>query len=217
MPCGPQLCLITTTVSARERRRTRYTAARACHCIRVGDCIRLLLRAWAIAVLLPDTPAWSKVALCLVWLFVLIGAAFILGNKRGDTQEEKREFHHVVRENLSYLGLALLPIVFLVALEIHDLDKGIHRNVRQNWLLCTITAGTVVGLSIEKFWYIRRCWEMWAVLAAYATLHFCVGIPALAHLQSIRYGYISMIAMPELLLIFSVLDLLQAKHSQSWR
>jgi cytochrome bd-type quinol oxidase subunit 2 len=175
------------------------------------------LGAWTIAVLLPDTPDWSKVALCLVWLFVLIGSAFILGNKKGSTQEEKREFRHVVRENLSYLGLALLPIVFLVALEIHDLDKGIHRNVRQNWLLCTITAGTVVGLSIEKFWRIRRYWETWAVLAAYATLHFCVGIPALAHLQSIRYGYISMIAMPELLLIFSVLDPLQAKHSQSLR
>jgi hypothetical protein len=175
------------------------------------------LGAWGIAFLLPSSPAWLNVAVSVVWLFALIASAFLVGNQRGSTQEERSEFRHVLCDNILYLGLAIVPITFLIALEIYDLDKGIQRNVKQNWLLCSVTAGTVLGLSIEKYWHVRRCWQMWAVLAVYAALHFSIGIPALAHLEKVRYGYISLLAMPELLLVSFILYSVEAKHARSLR
>jgi hypothetical protein len=172
----------------------------------VGFCLGV----WGIASLLPGVPPWGKVTLSLVCLFVLIVSIFFLGNKRGSTQEERLEFKHILGDNLLYMGIAVVPITGLIALAIHDLDAGVHRNIRQNWVLCTMTAGVVLAFSIEQFWHLRRCWQMWAVLTAYATLHFSIGVPALAHLQRIRAGYVSLIAMPELMLIFFVLYFVEA-------
>jgi hypothetical protein len=176
------------------------------------------LGSWGISFLLPSSPAWVKVAVSMVWLFVVVASAFFLGNqKRGTTDEERREFQHIVRNNILYLAIAILPITVLVALTIHDVDKGIQRNIKQNWLLCTITASAVLGLSIEEFWRLRRLWQMWAVLVAYSALHFSIGVPALFQLHRIRAGYISLIAMPELILVSYFLYLLQDKQTDGCR
>ena len=58
-------------------------------------------------------------------------------------------------ENL--LCVALSPIVFFIALEIHGLDKGIHRNVRQNGLLALIRPERLWGSSIEVLWPEAPC------------------------------------------------------------
>jgi hypothetical protein len=175
------------------------------------------LGAWGISFLLPSSPAWVKVAVSVVWLFVIIASAFFLGNQKRGTEEERREFRHIFRNNILYLAIAILPITVLVALAIHDVDKGIQRNIKQNWLLCTITASAVLGLSIEEFWRLRRLWQMWAVLVAYSALHFSIGVPALVQLHRIRVGYISLIAMPELMLVSYFLYLLQGKQTDGWR
>jgi hypothetical protein len=161
--------------------------------------------AWGIAFLLPTSPAWVKVAAVMVWLFVLIASAFWLGNQKGSTEEERHEFHYIVRKNFLYLAIAVVPVTALFALTMHDVDAGIQRNIKQNWLLCTLTAFLVVGISIEGFWRIRRVWQMWGVLAAYTALHFSIGVPALAHMNKIRGGYISLIVMAELLLVSFIL------------
>jgi hypothetical protein len=172
------------------------------------------LGAWGIAFLLPSSPAWGKVGASMVWLFVIIAFAFFLGNqKRRTTEEERREFQHILRNNMLYLAIAVVPITALVALAIHDVDEGIQRNIRQNWLLCTLTAFLVVGFSIEEFWRLRRVWQMWGVLVAYTALHFSIGVPVLAHLHKIRAGYISLIAMPELILVSFILYLIEEKRA----
>lgn len=169
--------------------------------------------AWGIAFLLPSSPAWVKVAEVMVWLFVLIASAFLLGNQKRGTEEERREFHHIFCNNVLYLAIAVIPITALFALAIHDVDADIQRNIRQNWLLCTLTAFAVVGFSIEEFWRLRRVWQMWGVLAAYTALHFSIGVPALAHLHKVRAGYISLIATPELILVSFVLYLIEDRRA----
>jgi len=170
------------------------------------------LGAWGISFLLPSSPAWVKVAVSMVWLFGIIACAFLIGNQKRENEEERREFQHIVRNNILYLGIAIVPITVLVALTIHDVDKGIHRNIKQNWVLCTITASTVLGFLIEEFWCLKRLWQMWAVLVAYSALHFSIGVPALAQLHTIRAGYISSIALPELMLVSYFLYLLEEKN-----
>jgi hypothetical protein len=162
--------------------------------------------AWCLAILLPTSPARVKVAAVMVWLFVLIAFAFWVGNQKGRTGEERREFHYIVKKNFVYLAIAVVPVTTLFALAMHDVDAGIQRHIKQNWVLCTLTAFLVVGISIEGFWRIRRVWQMWSVLAAYTALHFSIGVPALAHVNKIRGGYISLIVMPELLLVSFILS-----------
>jgi hypothetical protein len=167
----------------------------------LGIVVAFVLGAWGIAFLLPGSPAWVKTAAVLVWLFVLTASAFLLGNRQGNTEEERREFRDILRNNALYLAIALVPVTALCALAIHDVDEGIQRNIKQNWLLCTLTASFVVAFSVEQFWRLRRLWPMWGILAAYTLLHFSIGVPALARLDRIRYGYISLIATPELYLV----------------
>jgi hypothetical protein len=183
----------------------------------LGIVVAFGLGAWGIAFLLPSSPAWVKVAAVVVWLFVLIASALLLGNQKGDTEEERREFHYILRDNLLYMAIALVPITALFALAIHDVDEGIQRNIRQNWLLCTLTAFFVVAFSIERFWRLRSLWQMWGVLVAYAALHFSIGVPALAHLDKIGYGDISLIAAPELILVSFVLYWIEKRRAAALR
>jgi len=179
----------------------------------LGIVVAFGLGAWGIAILLPGSPAWVQIAAVIVWLFILIAAAFLLGNKKRGADDERREFRDIVRTNALYLAIALVPVTALFALAIHDVDKGIHRNIRQNWLLCTLTASFVVAFSIEQFWRLRGLWQMWGILIAYTVLHFSVGVPALANLESIRYGHISLIAVPELYLVSFVLYWVEMKQA----
>lgn len=162
---------------------------------------------------LSSSPAWIKIAVVIVWLFVLIASALLLGNMKSGAGEERREFQHVLRNDILYLAIALIPVTALCALIVHDTDMGIQRNIRQNWLLCELTAFTVVGISIEQFWRLRRTWQLWGVLLAYAALHFSIGVPALTRLDRIRYGDISMIAAPELIVVSFVLYRIEQRQA----
>jgi membrane protein YdbS with pleckstrin-like domain len=197
------------TISATRKGRTQVRLVVSA----LGIVVAFGLGAWGIAFLLPSSPAWVKIAAVMVWLFVLIASAFLLGNRKGNTEEERREFHHIVRNNVLYLAIALVPVTALCALAIHDVDKGIQRNIRQNWLLCTLTASFVVAFSIEQFWRLRSLWQMWGVLLAYTVLHFSIGVPALAHLDKIRYGYISLVATPELYLVSFLLYWIETRQA----
>jgi hypothetical protein len=116
----------------------------------------------------------------MVWLLVLIAPAFWVGNQKGSTGEERREFYCIVRKNFVYLAIAVVPVTALFFLAMYDVDADIQRHIKQNWVLCTLTAFLVVGISIEGFWRTRRVWQMWSVLAAYTALHFSIGVPTLA-------------------------------------
>ncbi len=186
-------------------------------CSALGIVVSFELGAWGIAFLLPSSPAWVKIAAVVVWLFVLIASAFLLGNKKGYTEDERREFQHILRNNVLYLAIALVPVTALYALAIHDVDQGIQRHIKQNWLLCTLTASFVVAFSIEQFWRLRSLWQMWGVLIAYAALHFSIGVPSLAHLDKIRYGYISLVVTPELYLVSFVLWWIETKQAAPLR
>jgi hypothetical protein len=159
------------------------------------------------AFLLPGTATWIRVSLSMVWLCALIAGAFVLGNRGEDHPGETRELRQRLRDGLLYIGVASLLVTIFSAVAIHDLEKGIHRNIRENWVISVITAGFVLAFSINDFWGVRRSWRMWAVLAAYSFLHFSLCVPALGHLARIPAGYISAIGIPELMLVSFALHL----------
>jgi hypothetical protein len=58
---------------------------------------------------------------------------------------------------------------------------------------------------------------MWGVPIAYTALHFSIGVPALAHLDKIRYGDISLVATPELYLVSFVLYWIETRQAAPLR
>lgn len=156
---------------------------------------------------MPNVPPWADITLSIVWLFVLIATAFLLGNKGQGSQGDPRQLRHRLRDTLLYLGIALVPVTIGIAVMIHDSDKGIHRNIKENWVVCIITAASVLGFVVKNFWRFRRGWRMWAVLAVYSALHFSIGVPVLRQLDRIPAIYIWPIAMFELILVTFALHL----------
>jgi quinol-cytochrome oxidoreductase complex cytochrome b subunit len=59
-----------------------------------------VMGAWGIARLAPESPAWLKLTLAIVWLFALIFGALLLASKRGRKLEDQRRL----------LGYGLLTI-----------------------------------------------------------------------------------------------------------
>ena len=170
-----------------------------------GIVVGFVLGVWGIAFLLPGASTWIKVTLSIVWLCALIAGAFVLGNRGEDRPGEGRELRQRLRDGLWYIGIASLFVTIFSAVVIHDLE--IHRNFKENWFASILIAGFVLAFAINDSWGVRRSWRMWVVLAAYIVLHFSLCVPALGDLARIRVGYISAIAIPELMLVSFVLHL----------
>ena len=76
----------------------------------------LKLRAWGIARLAPESPAWLKLTFAIVWLFGLIFGALLLASKRGRKREDQRRL-------LGYgLLTAVLMALFLVPIFTHNIN-----------------------------------------------------------------------------------------------
>src|SRR5580700_6466223 len=99
----------------------RYTTPVRLFLSALGIVVGFGLGAWAIARLLPNTPAWIGVTLSTVWLFALIATTFLVGNKGKGTQGETRDLQQHLRDSLLYIGIAFVPVTIGIAVIIHDL------------------------------------------------------------------------------------------------
>jgi len=169
-----------------------------------------LIGVLAIARLTPDSPAWVRLTLATAWLFVVIAGAFLLGNKG---QARNAESQRQLRDSLLYVAIAFVFVTVAVGVIIHDVDKGIHRNIKQNWVIGFITAPFVCGYALKAFWHFRHCWRIWAVIVGYLILHFSIAVPALGKLDRIPAIYIWPIGMFEFTLVASALHWVTAAQA----
>ena len=146
-----------------------------------------------IEVVAPNSPDWVRLPTAMAWLFAVIAGAYTFGNKRDASMTGKAR----IRTNVLYLAIAFTFVVISTAVMVHDLDKNVHRNVKENWVICSITAVIVVGFSVNQFWKFRGRLKLWALLTAYLALHFSIGVPVLGRFDRIPAIYIWIIAMPE--------------------
>ena len=154
----------------------------------------------AITSLTPGTPAWLRPTLAMAWLLTLIAVAFITANR-----SPERNLPQKMRDGLIYVAIASAIVLVVVGLTIHDLDAGIHRNIRENWVVGIITAVLVCGYALKEVWPCRRNWQIWPVFGAYLVLQFSILVPVLGKLDRVPAIYIWPISMLELMALTFVL------------
>jgi len=169
--------------------------------------IGFLLGVYLVACLHPHGPAWVSVMLTMLWLMALIAGAFLLGNK-GRAQSVSRE---QVVSGLIYVGIASVLVAATIAVGLRDIDNGVHRNYRENWIVTVLTAAIACGYSLKTFWCSRRSRRLWLALAIYLTAHFSILVPALGSLSHVPAFYISLIGVCEYPALFFVLGLVTRK------
>ena len=98
-----------------------------------------VIGAWGIARLAPERPTWLKLTFVMAWLFTLIFAGLLLGNK------ERRRWKREDQRRLLEYGLltAVLMAAFLVPTSMFKLS--IPRVVV--WVILVAIAGAVLSLS----------------------------------------------------------------------
>jgi hypothetical protein len=154
--------------------------------------------------LAPEAPDWLQAGMSFLWLGVLIAGAYVFGNEQ--------QGHNVLprtqlRDGLIYAGIGFTLAAVVIAFGLRDIDLGIHRNIRANWVIGIITALYVCGQSVKDYWTFRRSWRLWCILAAYLALQIRVIIPVLGALSRIPGFFIWLIGISEYIGLAFVLTL----------
>lgn len=83
----------------------------------VSIIVLFALGAWGIALAMPESPEWVKIALAMVWLFSLCYLGLVFGNKRNYESRRKQG-----RLLVAGLIAAALVAAFLVPIRAHNID-----------------------------------------------------------------------------------------------
>jgi magnesium-transporting ATPase (P-type) len=166
----------------------------------------VLLIAW----LFPQGAGWAGVCIAITCLYAsAFGAWVLLGNKpdknvratQGDIVQQ-----HPLRDNLLYFAVAMAAVTIALAVTIHDTDRGIHRNFKNDWFVGLGSACVALGYAAKAFWIYRKNWRLWAVIAALFALFTAITIPFLSQMEKVPLLFMGPLGNIELLIAFVVLD-----------
>jgi hypothetical protein len=89
--------------------------------------------------LFPYGAGWAGVCVAITCLYAsAFGVWALLGNK---TEKNARAMEgdivqqHSLRDNLLYFAVAMAAVTIAIAVTIHDTERGIHRNLRNDWFV----------------------------------------------------------------------------------
>jgi len=122
---------------------------------------------------------------------------------------------HLLRDNLLYFAVAMAVVTIVIALTIHDTERGIHRNFKNDWFVGFGSACFALGYAAKAFWIFRRNWRLWAVIAALFAVFTGTTIPALSQMEKVPLLFMGPLANIELLIAVVALDWFIGR--QSWR
>ena len=146
----------------------------------------VLLLIWR---LFPYGAGWAGVCISITCLYASAFSAWtLLGNKpdknvcamQGDIVQQ-----HPLRDNLLYFAVAMAAVTIVIAVTIHDTDRGIHRNLKNDWPVGLGSACVALGHAAKAFWIYRRNWRLWAVIAALFALFTAITIPFLSQMEKV--------------------------------
>jgi hypothetical protein len=160
--------------------------------------------------LFPSGAAWAGVCVAITCLYAsAFGTWAFLGNK---TDKNARAMHgesgqrHLMRENLLYFAVAMAVVTIVIAVTIHDTERDIHRNFRNDWLVGFGSACFALGYSAKAFWIFRRNWRLWAVIAGLFALFTATTIPVLSRMEKVPLLFMGPLANIELFIAVVALD-----------
>jgi|SRR5271165_3131471 len=171
--------------------------------------------------LFPYGAGWAGVCIAISCLYASVfGAWALLGNKpyknaramRGDIVQQ-----HPLRDNLLYFAVAMALVTIVIAVTIHDTERGIHRNSRNDWFVGFGSACIALGYAVRAFWIHRRSWRLWAVIAALFALFTAITIPFLSQMEKVPLLFMGPLANIELFIAVVALDWFIGRQSRRWQ
>jgi hypothetical protein len=97
-------------------------------------------------------------------------------------------------------------VTIVVAMVIHDSERGIQHNFKNDWFVGFGSACVALGYAAKAFWISRRNWRLWAVIAALFALFTAITIPTLSQMEKVPLLLMGPLANIELLIAFVALD-----------
>lgn len=160
--------------------------------------------------LFPYGAGWAGVCAVMTCLYAsAFGAWALLGNKpHNNARAEQGDIvqQHLLRNNLLYFAVAMAAVTVLIAVTIHDTDRGIHRNFKNDWFVGLGSACVALGYAAKAFWTYRRNWSLWAVIAALFALFTAITIPFLSQMEKVPLLFMGPLANVELLIAVVALN-----------
>lgn len=170
--------------------------------------------------LFPYGAGWAGVCIAITCLYAsAFGAWVLLGNKR---DKNVRAIHgdivqqHPLTDNLLYFAVAMAAVTIALAVAIHDTDRGIYRNFKNDWFVGLGSACVALGYAAKAFWIYRKNWRLWAIIAALFALFTAITIPFLAQMEKVPLLFIGPLGNIEMLIAFVALDWLISGPSHRW-
>ena len=97
-------------------------------------------------------------------------------------------------------------VTLVMAVLIHDTERGIHRRFRNDWFVGVGSAGFALGYAAKAFWASRRNWRLWAIIATLFVLFTAVTLPVLSQMEKVPLLFMGPLANIELLLSILLLE-----------
>ena len=144
-----------------------------------------------------------------VLIGIIFGAWALLGNKPANNARAMQAEivqRNPLRDNLLYFAVAMAVVTIVIAMVIHDSERGIHRNFKNDWFVGFGSACVALGYVAKAFWISRSTWRLWAVIAALFALFTAITIPALSQMEKVPLLWMGPLANIELLIAFVALD-----------
>jgi hypothetical protein len=92
---------------------------------------------------------------------------------------------HLLRDTLLYFAVAMAVVTIVIAVAIHDDERGIHRYFKNDWSVGFGSACLALGYSAKAFWAFCRNWRLWAVIAALFAMFTAITIPILSQMEKV--------------------------------
>ena len=159
--------------------------------------------------LFPHGAGWPGVCLAIACLYASAFAAWALIGKQTDNRtlavEDEIAQRHPLRDNLLYFTVAMAVVTIVIAVAIHDTERGIHRNFKNDWFVGFGSACLALGYSAKAFWAFCRNWRLWAVIAALFAMFTTITIPILSQMEKVPLLFMGPLTMIEQLIAILVL------------
>ena len=106
--------------------------------------------------LFPHGAGWAGVCVAITCLYAgAFGAWALLGNKPANTARAMQGEivqRNPLRDNLLYFAVAMAVVTIVIAMVIHDSERGIHRNFKNDWFVGFGSASFALGYVAKAFW-----------------------------------------------------------------
>jgi len=111
-----------------------------------------------------------------------------------------------MRDSLLYFAVAMAVVTVVIAVTIHDTERGVHRSFKNDWFVAFGSASLALGYAAKSFWTLRRNWLLWAIIAVLFLLFTAVTLPVLTRMEKVPLILMGPLTNIELLIAILALD-----------